>query len=125
MQALIFIYRPRKFSFDPKAKKLFHCSEEESWDSPLSKVYFNGKLVDKDEVSSASGDTLHSEEPTLLSFLKWELCSEQDPQCNFDDNMFEIDDEAQSYIKTDEEKASSPLWDPKMGPIFKLFQMSE
>lgn len=91
----------------------------------MSKVYFNGKLVDKDDVSSASDDTLHSEEPTLLSFLKWELVSDQEPECNFDENMFDIDDETQSHVKTDEEKAASPLWDPKMGPIFKLFQMGE
>lgn len=113
-------YRPRKFSFDPKQKKMFSWSEVSPSGSPVPKFYHNGKLVSNDEVNSEQSDWTSSEQPTLLSFLKRELVSDVDDE---EESMNEITDNTQQYIKSDEEVAYSRQCDPKMGPIFKIFQM--
>lgn len=113
-------YRPRKFSFDPKQKKLFSCSEVSPSGSPSQKFYHDGKLVSNDELNSDQSDWVSSQQPTLLSFLKRELVSDIDDE---DESMTEISENTQRYIKSDEEMAYSGQCDPKMGPIFKIFQL--
>ena len=113
-------YRPRKFSFDPKKKKIFLSNETSPIESPLSKIFHNGKLVSNDEINSEHSESASSEQPTLLSFLKRELTSDIDDE---DESMNEMIENTHENIKSDEEMAYSRQCDPKMGPIFKIFQM--
>ena len=113
-------YRPRKFSFDPKLKKLFSWSEIDSNEGCLSKFYHNGKLVSNKETGSELSEAVSSEQPTLISFLKSELMSDCEDE---EESMVEQLDQTRENIKTDEEMAYTPQYDPKMGPIFKIFQM--
>ena len=114
------IYRPRKFSFDPKLKKLFSYSEIEANDKPFPNFYENGRLVSNSKSDLELADTNSSDQPTLISFLKSELMSDLD---NEDESMLGMFEQIRENIKSDEEKAYSLQCDPKMGPIFKIFQM--
>jgi len=63
-----------------------------------------------------------SEKSSLLAFLKSELTSDED---SWEDNIYEANIGETNIIKSDEEMAALPLWDPKMGPIFRMFNMEE
>uniref|UniRef100_A0A7S3JLH8 Uncharacterized protein n=1 Tax=Euplotes harpa TaxID=151035 RepID=A0A7S3JLH8_9SPIT len=101
---------PRKFSFDPKQKKMFYCPEDSPGNSPFSKFYHDGKVISNEEVSSDAGETACSEPHSFLSLLKSELVSDSDEY-------------EKSSIRSDEEMACASQCDPKMGPIFRMFQM--
>lgn len=106
---LIHLYRPRKFSFDPKAKKLFHCTENDTYAESFHKFYKNGKIVNNDDANTAVDDMSGTEEPTLLSFLKSELTSEPDQDNMDDEEMYDVEKEKEQQVLSDEEMASMPL----------------
>jgi hypothetical protein len=85
--------------------------------SPLSKFYFDGKLVSNQDDVSDGVNTTDSEEPNLLTYLKSGFNLDDTHDESSDDFIFEMKDSNQE-LKTDEDMAAKPLCDPKMGPIF-------
>jgi len=104
---LTILFRPRKFSFDPKAKKLYlpepQCTEESSF----TKYFCEGKIVNNDEKSSSLSQTIDSEGQTPLSYLKSVIDSEQDG--SFEETAFKFGEFTLNIPKTDEELAAEPL----------------
>lgn len=60
---------------------------------------------------------MESDEPNLLSYLKFGSGSDCDQDSSSEDITFDLK-ESNQELKSDEEMAAEPLCDPKMGPIF-------
>jgi hypothetical protein len=90
---------------------LFHCESQDqipSSFSPLSKFYINGKLVTNTDDSSENANTMESDEPNLLSYLKFGFGSESDQDSSSEDITFDLKESNQD-LKSDEEMAAEPL----------------
>ena len=98
---------------------MFYFSEFDSNEAQLSKFYKNGKLVSNIESGLELSETVSSEKPTQISFLKSELVSDIDDDDESTTGGFE---QTEKSIKTDEEIAYASQCDPKMGLIFRIFQ---
>lgn len=74
--------------------------------------------MENDDPYSNMSQTTDSEGKSALSYLK----SMGDSDSSVEDLESEFEEFSLEHMKTDEELATEPLWDPKMGPIFALFK---
>lgn len=116
---LLFPFRPRKFSFDPKDKKAYLASNKSDDSSSKGKYYFEGRLVTSNDAFSASSSGSLSEASSPLQYLK--SVADSDQECSEGHLAFSFDEVTSQPSKSDEEMAWEARWDPRMGPIFALF----
>ncbi|CAI2383656.1 unnamed protein product [Moneuplotes crassus] len=113
-------FEPRKFSFDPKDKKLYLSSKNSPEPASKPKFFCEGKLVASDDTSSAYSPGCFSEGSSPLAYLKSVIDSEQDSYA--EEVSLDIDEVNSKSARNDEEMAVEVSCDSKMGPIFALFQ---
>jgi len=113
-------FEPRKFSFDPKDKKLYLSTKSSPEPTSKPQFFWEGKLVTSDDSSSAYSSGCFSEESSPLAYLKSVVDSSQNR--NEEEMSIEVDELNWEHGRNDEEMAAESPWDPRMGPIFALFQ---